>query len=56
MRQPAAWELEVCEACLRALPGFVSRRAADDPTPEEVTVRLASGEVKLALTWVVPGA
>ena len=40
------------EACLRAVPEFVARRQQDDPAREEVTVPVASGQLKLALSWV----
>jgi hypothetical protein len=47
-RPPLAWELELLEGCLRAVPDFVRRRRQDDPTREEV----ASGELRLVLSWV----
>jgi len=53
MRPPLAWELELMEGCLRAVPDFVNRRSQDDPSREEFTVPAASGELKLALSWVV---
>ncbi|MFL5516835.1 MAG: DUF6930 domain-containing protein, partial [Gemmatimonadales bacterium] len=53
MRLPEAWELELLEACLRAIPPFVQRRRADDPTREDLVVPVASGEVTLGLSWVV---
>jgi hypothetical protein len=52
MRPPLAWELELLEACLRAIPDFVSRRPQDDPTTEEMTVAVAAGQLRLALSWV----
>jgi tetratricopeptide (TPR) repeat protein len=52
MRPPLAWELELMEGCLRAVPGFVSLRRQDDSTREEITVRGASGEWKVTLSWV----
>src|SRR4051794_37000967 len=52
MRPPLAWELELLEGCLRAVPEFVRRRPQDDPAAEEVTVPVASGELKLVLAWV----
>jgi tetratricopeptide (TPR) repeat protein len=52
-RPPLAWELELLEGCLRAVPGFVERRRQDDPTREEMTIPVASGELKLVLSWVV---
>jgi tetratricopeptide (TPR) repeat protein len=53
LRPPLAWELELMEACLRAVPEFVQRRKQDDPAGEEFTVPVASGPLKLALSWVV---
>jgi tetratricopeptide (TPR) repeat protein len=53
LRQPLAWELDLMEGCLRSIPDFVNRHAQDDPTPEDVTVPVASGELRLWLSWVV---
>ena len=53
MRPPLAWELELMEACLRAVPDFVGLRGQDDPTREETTVPTAGGELTLGLSWVV---
>jgi tetratricopeptide (TPR) repeat protein len=53
VRPPLAWELELMEGILRAVPDFVSRRLQDDPTREEFTVPVASGSLELALSWVV---
>jgi hypothetical protein len=55
-RPPLAWELALLEGCLRAVPEFVRRRPQDDPAPEEMTVPVASGELKLVLSWVVEEA
>jgi hypothetical protein len=52
MRAPLAWELELMEGCLRALPGFVERRRQDDPARDEVTVTTAKGPLTLGLAWV----
>jgi hypothetical protein len=52
LRPPLAWELELMEACLRAVPEFVSRRKQDDPAGEEVNVSVASGQLRLVLSWV----
>jgi tetratricopeptide (TPR) repeat protein len=52
MRSALAWELELMEGCLRAVPDFVDRRRQDDPGREEVTVPAASEELKLVLSWV----
>jgi hypothetical protein len=54
LRPPLAWELELMEGCLRAVP-FMARHRQDDPATEEMTVPVASGELKLALSWVVEG-
>jgi tetratricopeptide (TPR) repeat protein len=51
MRRPLAWELELLEALLGSVPGVVERRQQDDPTPEEVTVPLVSGPLRLVLSW-----
>ena len=55
LRPPLAWELELMEGCLRAVPEFVTRRKQDDPAREEMTVPVASGQLKLVLSWVVDG-
>jgi hypothetical protein len=55
LRRPLAWELELMEGCLRAVPDFVSRRSQDDPAGEEVTVPVSSGPLKLVLSWVAEG-
>jgi hypothetical protein len=47
------WELELMEGCLRAVSDFVIRHQQDDPAREEVTVPVASGELRLVLSWVV---
>ncbi|HZU36634.1 MAG TPA: hypothetical protein VFA18_12025, partial [Gemmataceae bacterium] len=52
LRPPLAWELELTEGCLRAIPDFVARHPQDDPTREEITVPVASGSLKLALSWI----
>jgi hypothetical protein len=51
-RPPLAWELELMEGCLRAVPEFVTRRRQEDPTPEEMTVRAGPAELRLVLSWV----
>jgi hypothetical protein len=52
MRPPLAWELELMEGCLRALPAFVARHPPDDHTPHPFTVPTAPGELTLVLAWV----
>ena len=51
MRPPLAWELELMEGCLRAVPDFVARHPLDDPSTESVTVPMVSGELGLVLSW-----
>ena len=53
MRSPLAWELELVEGCLRAVPEFVRRREQDDPAREEITAVTAGGSLKLVLGWAV---
>jgi len=52
MRPPLAWELELMEGCLRALPDFVRHRTQDDTTPEQLTVSAGTGTLTLTLAWV----
>jgi len=55
LRPPLAWELELMEGCLRSVTDFVTRHQQDDPAGEEFTVPVASGELRLVLSWVVDG-
>ena len=52
-RPPLAWELELMEGCLRAIPEFVKQHPQDDPAVEDMTVPVASGELRLVLSWVI---
>jgi hypothetical protein len=52
MRPPLAWEMELMEGCLRAVPEFVKRHGQDDFSPETMTVPVAAGELTLTLAWV----
>jgi tetratricopeptide (TPR) repeat protein len=52
-RPPLAWELELMEGCMRAVPEFVNRRKQGDPAREEMIVPVASGELTLKLSWLV---
>ena len=52
LRPPLAWELELLEGCLRAVPEFVNRHRQGGPAREEMTVPVASGPLKLTLAWV----
>jgi len=55
VRPPLAWELDLLEGCLRAVPDFVSRHQQDDQAREKFTVPVASGQLKLVLSWVIEG-
>jgi hypothetical protein len=48
-----AWELELVEGGLWAVPEFVNRRRQDDPAGEEISVPVASGQLKLVLSWAM---
>jgi hypothetical protein len=52
LRPSLAWELELMEGCLRAVPEFVAWHPQDHPATEEITVLVASGSLKLVLSWV----
>jgi hypothetical protein len=52
LRPPLAWELELLEGCLWTVPEFVNRHPQGDPAREEMTVPVASGPLKLVLSWV----
>jgi hypothetical protein len=53
LRPPLAWELELMEGCLRAGLEFVARHPQGaPPAREEMTVPVASGPLKLVLSWV----
>jgi tetratricopeptide (TPR) repeat protein len=48
IRPPLNWELELAEACLRAIPPFLRQRTHTEVT---MTVPTATGDVELALVW-----
>src|SRR5215831_10948127 len=52
LRPPLAWELELLEGCLRAVPEFVARHRQGEPATEEMIVLVASGPLKLVLAWM----
>lgn len=52
IRPPEAWEVQLMEGCLRAVPDFVRRHRQGDATQESVTVPTGTGELKLTLAWV----
>jgi tetratricopeptide (TPR) repeat protein len=51
MRPPLAWELELLEGCLRAIPAFVARHRAEDMSTHRMKVPAASGDLSLTLSW-----
>jgi len=54
MVPPVAWELELLEACLRAIPKFVAENQPRDLALSRTTVSVASGQrkLKMVLSWV----
>jgi len=48
VRPPLAWEMELLEGCLRAVPPFLTRR---ERTPARMTVPISTGELTLDLAW-----
>jgi tetratricopeptide (TPR) repeat protein len=54
MVPPAAWELELLEGCLRAIPKFVAENLPRDLALSRTTVSVASGKqkLKMVLSWV----
>jgi tetratricopeptide (TPR) repeat protein len=52
-RRPLVWELELMQGCLLAIPDFVNRHPPDDLASEDTTVTVASGPMKLTLSWVI---
>jgi hypothetical protein len=55
MRPPLAWELELLEGCLRAIPDFIAEHPPGDATPHRIGVPVTSGELPLVLSWVEEG-
>jgi hypothetical protein len=51
MRPPLAWELQLLEACLRAIPDFVAGHDREDPSPYVRDVPTAAGPLPLELSW-----
>lgn len=49
IRPPLAWELQLAEACLRAVPGFLTRQATG---AAKMIVPTASGQRDLELSWL----
>jgi tetratricopeptide (TPR) repeat protein len=52
IRPPLAWELELMEGCLRAIPAFMARHRPDDLSGHRMAVPVASGTLTLMLSWV----
>ena len=52
LRPPLAWELELLEGCLRAVPEFMAAHRPSDTTPQRMSVPVASGDLPLVLSWV----
>jgi tetratricopeptide (TPR) repeat protein len=52
MRLPLAWELELLEGCLRAIPDFVTRQPPDASARQDMGVPTAWGGLTLSLAWI----
>jgi hypothetical protein len=52
MRPPLAWELQLLEGCLRAVPEF-ARKKTRRLAPLSLAVPTAAGEMPLVLSWAV---
>ena len=48
VRPLLAWELELLEGCLRAVPDFIAEEAWESVR----TVPVAAGELSLRLAWI----
>ena len=49
VRPPLAWELELLEGCLRAVPEFL---AEETHTPRSMVGATSSGDLELTLSWL----
>lgn len=52
MRPPLGWEIELMQGCLKAIPDFIDQHPLDDLAKYESVVKVASGELRLSLSWV----
>ncbi len=52
VRPPFAWELELMEGCLRAIPAFIARHKPEDLSKHKMTLPVASGSLTLTLSWI----
>ncbi|MEJ7639577.1 MAG: hypothetical protein WKF75_16775 [Singulisphaera sp.] len=55
MRPPLAWELELLEGCLRAIPDFVARHRPGATGEVRRTVPVATRTLDLGLSWAGEG-
>ena len=51
IRPPLVWEVELLEACLRAIPVFLKR---PDRSPARMAVPVTGGELDMELSWLPP--
>jgi tetratricopeptide (TPR) repeat protein len=49
VRPPLAWEMQLLEASLRAVPKYILR---EEPTPARMNLPVATGELQLELSWL----
>lgn len=52
IRPPLAWELELIEGSLRAIPAFIARQKPDDLSKHKMSVPVVSGSLALTLSWI----
>jgi tetratricopeptide (TPR) repeat protein len=52
IRPPLAWELQLMEGCLRALPRFIAHHQSGDVESHPVTVPTSTGRLDLVLSWI----
>lgn len=55
MRRPNPLELQVLEACLRVLPAFIETHTPTEQAVEHLTVLVAGGQLRMALSWMTEG-
>ncbi len=52
LRPPLSWEIVLLEACLRAIPDFLSQHRPGDTAQHRVTAPVSTGKLDLVFSWV----
>ena len=52
LRPPLSWEIVLLEACLRAIPDFLSQHRPGDTARHRVTAPVSTGKLDLVFSWV----